>query len=334
MRLPIRYRDCGLALLLALIPAALQAAAPERITLEVVSVRPHDTQAFTQGLLQYQGSLYESTGVYGSSSLRKVDPLTGSVLRRVNNASSEFAEGLARVNDRLIQLTWKENVAHVYELSNFNEVDQFAYVGEGWGLCYDGNRLVMSDGTSQLQFRNPTTFALLGTVVVTIDGTPQPRINELECVGTDVYANVWQTDAILRIDATTGEVGAIIDASGLLTSAEAASADMLNGIAFDAATGLFLITGKNWPKLFEVRFGAAIPTDDGGQAGPDGGSSDGSGDSGGGLSGDTRQPVPPPTGCGCGAASATVLPALILLGRRRPAMRHGGQNQAAYSRSI
>jgi len=202
------------------------------------------------------GHLYESAGLYGVSTLREVDPATGAVTRRIALDKKYFGEGLALVGDRLIQLTWREHTALVYRASDFSLLTQFSYDSEGWGLCDDGARIVMSDGTDTLYFRSRTTFAVTGTVHVTDNGKPLTQINELECVGGAVYANVWQTDTIVRIDPSTGAVAAEIDASGLLSADEARVADVLNGIAYDATSGTFLITGKNWPALFEVRFGA------------------------------------------------------------------------------
>lgn len=219
----------------------------------VVRTLPHDPSAFTQGLLFHEGRFLESTGLRGRSSLRLVVPETGAVERRVDVSRDLFGEGLALVGSELIQLTWQERVALRYDL-DFTPRGTFSYEGEGWGLCYDGARLVMSDGSSELTFRDPKTFAVIGSVGVTSDGVPVKNLNELECVGSLVYANVWQTDTIVRIDAASGHVLTRIDASGLLSPSEAARADVLNGIAFDAKTGHFFLTGKLWPKLFEVRF--------------------------------------------------------------------------------
>ena len=158
------------------------------------------------------------------------------------------------VDDRVIQLTYQEHTALVYRLSDFKQIATFSYDTEGWGLCDDGSRLVMSDGTNQLYFRNRSTFALLSKVSVTQDGVPRDQLNELECVDGQVYANVWQTDTIVRIDPATGKVTAEIDASGLLSANELRGTDVLNGIAYDPATKTFLLTGKYWPAMFEVRF--------------------------------------------------------------------------------
>jgi glutaminyl-peptide cyclotransferase len=232
------------------------AQAAERTTPTVIETHPHDADAFTQGLLLHDGVFYESTGLYGESTLREVEPETGRVLRSTALGADEFGEGLALVDDRLIQLTWKKGVAYEYRRDDFELLRSFEYEGEGWGLCYDGSRLVMSDGSSRLTFRDASSFEVLGSVEVEIGGAPVDQLNELECVGDRVFSNVWQTDWILEIDPTSGEVLTQIDASGLLTSSEANAADVLNGIAYDPDTRHFFITGKLWPKLFEVRFGA------------------------------------------------------------------------------
>lgn len=238
--------------------APAQLVEPQHLRVQVLSVRPHDVSAFTQGLLLYRDELYESTGEYGRSTLRRVDPATGTVRQRIDVDPQYFAEGLARVGDQLVQLTWREGTAFVYDRASFVETDAFGYAGEGWGLCFDGRRLVMSDGSDRLTFRDPDTFEIQGQQQVTQAGVPLARLNELECVGDQVYANVWTTDEIVRIDPASGAVTAVIDASGLLTEDERLRADVLNGIAWDPETGHFLITGKWWPWLFEVRFVAAI----------------------------------------------------------------------------
>ena len=232
-------------------------ASGQRLGLEVVSAWPHDRSAFTQGLVLSGGLLYESTGLVGESSLREVDPITGQVLRRLDVPPPIFAEGLALVDGRLIQITWQTGVAFVYDLASFEKIGEFHYGGEGWGICYDGQRLVMSDGSSQLFFRDPQTFEPLGQVSVLRDGQPVARLNELECVGDQVYANVWQTDEIVDIERDSGRVVATIDASGLLSTEEIRTRspdDVLNGIAYDAESNSFLITGKRWPRLYQVRF--------------------------------------------------------------------------------
>ncbi len=209
--------------------------------------------------MYHDGQLFESTGLYGRSSLRRVRLSTGEVLDRVDLPPGEFGEGLARVEGRLVQLTWRSGLAHVYDLSTFEAERSHRYSTEGWGLCFDGSRLVMSDGSDRLFFRDPTTFALRSQVSVRAGGSPVSQLNELECVGDRVYANVWQTNRIVVIDPESGQVVAEVDASGLLTASEQARADVLNGIAFVPETGRFLVTGKLWPKIFEVELAGASP---------------------------------------------------------------------------
>ena len=223
---------------------------------QVLNSYPHDRDAFTQGLLLHNDLFYESTGLRGRSSLRKVEPETGEVLEQISVPQPYFAEGLALVNDRLIQLTWEAGEAFVYNL-DFEQTGTFNYTGEGWGLCYDGESLYMSDGSATIDRRDPETFELLEEVRVRLRGAPVVLLNELECVGDSLYANVWQTDDIVRIDKTSGQVTARIDAAGLLTEEERASLEaggVLNGIAYDEKSETFFITGKLWPKMFEVRF--------------------------------------------------------------------------------
>ena len=224
------------------------------LRVDVVRELPHDTSAYTQGLLWWEGSLYESTGRYGESTLRRLDPATGAVEQRVAVPPAFFGEGLARIGGRLIMLTWMAERAIVYDLRTFDTVRTFRYAGEGWGLCHDGDRLVMSNGSDTLTFRDAETFEPVGEVRVTLRGRPQERLNELECVDGEVYANVWQDDYIVRIDPTSGRVTHQIDAAGLLSPREARGDDVLNGIAYQPETGTFYITGKWWPKMFEVRF--------------------------------------------------------------------------------
>jgi glutaminyl-peptide cyclotransferase len=228
--------------------------AVELLVPEVLSIRPHDPEAFTQGLLIENGRLFESTGRYGSSTLRELDPATGAVLRSVAVDDSLFAEGLELVDDRLVLLTFREGKAIVFESDSFETIGEFSYPTEGWGLCFDGERLVMSDGTPTLVFRDPGTFAEIGRLTVTIGGERVERINELECVDGEVWANIWQTDLIYRIDPTSGDVTGVVDASGLLAEPLDEDGAVLNGIAFDETSGSWLVTGKLWPSMFEVRF--------------------------------------------------------------------------------
>ncbi len=229
----------------------------QTLAVEVIAVRDHDPSAFTQGLFLHDGLFYESTGRYGESTVRAVDPMTGEVQQQVEVPEQYFGEGLALVDDRLIQLTWKENTALVYDRATFEQVGTFEYEGEGWGLCYDGAWLYMTDGTPFIDLRDPETFELVFSGAVTLQGQPVGNLNELECVGDYLYANVWQTDYIVQIDKSNGVVVAVIDASDLLTQEERAGLEpgaVLNGIAYDAESDVFLITGKLWPKMFEVRF--------------------------------------------------------------------------------
>lgn len=223
---------------------------------EILATYPHDAAAFTQGLLLSGEHLYESTGIYSQSTLREVVPETGEVLREVELAPNYFAEGLTLVGDRLIQITWREGTALVYDLDTFEQTDTLSYEGEGWGLCYDGEDVVMSDGSATLTRRDPETFEVLGTTEVRLGGEPVTMLNELECVNGFVYANVWQTDTILKI-AEDGRVAEEIDASTLLSTAERAQLSrdaVLNGVAYNPETETFYLTGKLWPKLLEVRF--------------------------------------------------------------------------------
>ncbi len=231
----------------------------ERLKIRVLHRFPHARDAYTQGLLWHDGKLYESTGQYGQSSLRRVDLATGKVERQWEVADDLFAEGLARVGDRLIQLTWHAGLATVYSRQDFSLLDHYSYPGEGWGLCHDGARLVMSDGSDRLSFRDPETFALLGEVRVSLGERSLSRLNELECVDGAVWANVWTTDLIVRIDPESGRVTATVDASALLRPEERQGVDVLNGIAYRPEAGTFLITGKFWPTLFEVEFVASAP---------------------------------------------------------------------------
>ena len=266
LRYPRRMiRKCGRAfavviaasLLATVLAARSDATPPAALRADVLQSYPHDAGAFTQGLLLHDGRLYESTGLYGRSSLRQVELATGKVLRQVDLPSNQFGEGLALAGDTLVQLTWREGVAPKYDLATFARNGQFTYAGEGWGLCFDGTQFIQSDGTHRLTFRDPQTFAVTRQLAVTLEGQPVTALNELECVGDSVYANIWLTDRIVEIAKLNGLVEATIDASGLLSAEERRGLSqeaILNGIAYDPADGTFLLTGKLWPKLFRVRF--------------------------------------------------------------------------------
>ena len=230
----------------------------EKLAIEVLASYPHDPTAFTQGLLWHEGELYESTGLWGRSSLRRTLPDSGMVVVRHDLERQFFAEGLALVDERLIQLTWKAGLALVYDRESLVLVDQWGYNGEGWGLAYDGERLIMSDGSPRLTYRSAEDFRWLETVEVTDSGKPLSKINELEYVDGKLYANVWGEDRIVRLDPRTGIVEASIKVENLLTPAESRVVDVLNGIARLPTPGRFLITGKRWPAMFEVEF---VPRD-------------------------------------------------------------------------
>ncbi|UCH30290.1 MAG: glutaminyl-peptide cyclotransferase [Myxococcales bacterium] len=224
----------------------------EQLRVRVVAKYPHAPDAFTQGLIWHDGAMYESTGRYGKSSLRRVRLEDGEILAERSLDPSFFAEGLAVVDDRLIQLTWRAGLALVSDLQSLEQRDTLRYPGEGWGLCFDGSALVMSDGSSILNFRDPDSMELVKEMTVWRGSRPVQKLNELECVGDDVYANIWQSDEIVRIDRASGQVTAVIDASGLLSRVEATRADVLNGIAHKPDSETFLLTGKLWPHVFEV----------------------------------------------------------------------------------
>jgi glutaminyl-peptide cyclotransferase len=234
--------------------AAGQRLGPQRLRVQVIESYPHDPGAFTQGLLLAGGRLFESTGLEGRSSLREVDVRSGKVLRKLDVPAPIFAEGLALVGTRLFQLTWKHGQAFTYDRDTFKKGATFTYEGEGWGLCYNGRDIVMSDGSARLTFRGPETFRTMRELTVRSGGQPVDDLNELECVGPHVYANVWMTERIVRIDAKSGDVTATIDAANLLAPAERFGVDVLNGIAHDPKDDTFLITGKLWPRMFRVKF--------------------------------------------------------------------------------
>ena len=224
----------------------------ERLRAKVVAVHPHDPDAFTQGLVWHDGFLWESTGQHGRSEVRQVELETGRVVRRAPLGPGYFGEGLARVEERLVQLTWQEGTAFYWSLPGLEPAGERGYDGEGWGLCHDGRRLVMSDGSSYLTFRDPDSFDELRRLRVELDGLPLANLNELECVDGFVYANVWQAEWLVKIDPETGRVVARLDATGLLSAEERVGTDVMNGVAYRPETGTFLLTGKYWPKLFEV----------------------------------------------------------------------------------
>jgi glutamine cyclotransferase len=232
------------------------AAAPPQVTMraEVLATSPHDTNAFTEGLELDGDVLYEGTGLEGESQVRITDPRSGAVGKKADLPPEMFGEGITVVGDKLWQLTYKNGIAIQRDKKTLAELRRATYEGEGWGLCHDGGRLVMSNGTDELTFRDPGTFDQVGKVRVRSAGSPVDMLNELECTKDGVYANIWKTDTIVRIDPRSGDVTARIELPGLLTEAERANTDVLNGIAAVPGTDEFLVTGKNWPKMFRVRF--------------------------------------------------------------------------------
>jgi glutamine cyclotransferase len=224
----------------------------KRYRVRILRTLPHDTKNFTQGLVYYRGMLYESTGLYGRSSLQRIDVHTGKVQHYLA-VKDVFAEGLSRWENRLIQLTWKQGIAFVYNLADFSRITQFDYTTEGWGLTADQHSLIMSDGSDILYFRDPYSFDIIRKVHVTLDGTPVRRLNELEYIDGLVYANIWGENVIAQIDPDSGQVCGIIDAASLRRVQPPLRGDsVLNGIAYNAEQKTIYLTGKNWPTLFEV----------------------------------------------------------------------------------
>jgi len=233
---------------------ATQAGSVPEYTYHIVHTFPHDPLAFTQGLVYLDGFLYEGTGLEEQSSIRKVKLETGEVLQKRDLPGEYFGEGIVIWKDRLLQLTWKAEKGFIYDLATFTPKGEFHYPGEGWGLTTDGKRIIMSDGTAELRFWDPETLQEIGRITVTDDGRPVSELNELEWVKGEVYANVWQTERIARIDPKTGKVVGWIDCHGLLTPADRTElTDVLNGIAYDAKGDRLFVTGKRWPKLFEIK---------------------------------------------------------------------------------
>lgn len=220
----------------------------------VVRSYPHDRGAFTQGLVYDGGFFYEGTGLQGRSSLRKVDPASGRVLKEIALSPSYFGEGVTVFGDRIFQITWQSRVGFVYDKSSFGLLRKFSYAHEGWGITHDGKRLIMSDGTSVLHLLDPKNLHETGTLRVRDDRGPVEGLNELEYVRGAIYANVWPTDTIVVIDSRTGRVTARIDLKGLLANEDLPGVDVLNGIAYDAAGDRLFVTGKFWPKLFEIKW--------------------------------------------------------------------------------
>ncbi|MEZ4615852.1 MAG: glutaminyl-peptide cyclotransferase [Caldilineaceae bacterium] len=242
-------------------PAAeLAADPPIWYSYEVLAEFPHDANAFTQGLLFDEGNLYEGTGLYGESTVRRVELNTGTVEQEIAIPDEYFGEGITIVGDKIYQLTWREQTGFIYNKQTLEKTGEFTYPTEGWGLTYDGAHIIMSDGTDRLFFINPETMAIVAEQPVSMvdpaDGQRKaiPRLNELEYARGEIFANVWQTDVIVRIDPSSGNVTGVIDLTGLLAAADRTSTtDVLNGIAYLPETDQLFVTGKKWPKLFEIR---------------------------------------------------------------------------------
>lgn len=248
----------GIRITLILCGLACASAAGAEVPIygvEVVHTYPHDPQAFTEGLFYLNGYLYESTGLEEHSSIRKVRLETGEVLQKIDIPAQYFGEGIVNWGRNLISLTWKSHVGFIFNLDNFKLKGQFHYPGEGWALTHDDKRIIMSDGTSELRFLDPATLNETGRIRVTLNGNPVQNVNELEWVKGEIFANVWQTNWILRIDPSSGAVVGVINLSGLLKQSDIVQGqtDVLNGIAYDAKNDRLFVTGKNWPKLFEIR---------------------------------------------------------------------------------
>lgn len=241
-------------LLAALLLAAQAPSVIPRCGYEVVREYPHDRTSFTQGLLFHDGQLYEGTGQYGQSRMARLDLATGKAVVQSRYPADQFGEGVTRWKDQLISVTWQNGVGHRWRLGDLKKLGTFRYRGEGWGLTTIGNRIVMSDGSSSLRLFDPVTMQETGAIAVTAGGRPLERINELEAIGNEIWANVWMSDVIVRIDPADGRVKSIVDLAGLKQRAGATGVDsVLNGIAWDAKGKRLFVTGKYWPKLFEIR---------------------------------------------------------------------------------
>lgn len=226
--------------------------APAVAGFKMVAAYPHDPAAFTQGLAIEAGQLYEGTGQYGASTIRRVDLASGRPEKQRSLGPRYFGEGIAILNGLLYQLTWQNGVVVVYDLDTFEVVRTMEYAGEGWGLTHDGNELIMSDGSATIRFRDPQSFAITREIVVVHEGTPLTRLNELEYVEGEIWANIWYDDRIARISPADGRVLGFIDLAQLYPQSARGSEAVLNGIAYDAAAKRLFVTGKNWPQLYEI----------------------------------------------------------------------------------
>ena len=221
---------------------------------EIVKVYPHDPDAFTQGLVFRDGKLLESTGEEGRSTLRSVDLDSGQTLKKVDLASQYFGEGMTVLNNKIYQLTWQHHIGFIYDYQTFDRLGDFNYEGEGWGLTTDGQSLILSDGSNRLRFLDPNSFRVVRTIAVTENDQPVRQLNELEFIKGEIYSNIWHSTRIVTINPQTGAVTASIDCANLVSQSGAHDEEaVLNGIAYDEASGRLFVTGKLWPKLFEIR---------------------------------------------------------------------------------
>jgi glutaminyl-peptide cyclotransferase len=250
----IAARTCFALCLLALLSSCVENPnSPADFTYRVINEYPHDAAAFTQGLVFENGVLYEGTGIRGQSSLRRVDLETGNVLQQHNLAANYFGEGITILGDRIFQLTWQSHKGFVYALDTFEALGEFSYPTEGWGLTHNGVHLILSDGSSTIYFLDPDNFEEVRRIQVVDSHGFVTRLNELEYIDGEIYANVWQTDRIVRIAPDTGQVASSIDLDGLLSAQKQShQPDVLNGIAYDAEGDRLFVTGKWWPTLFEI----------------------------------------------------------------------------------
>ena len=234
-------------------PVATGARTPT-YSYEVVASYPHDAGAYTEGLLWHEGRLFESTGQKGHSNIREVDLKTGNIIRQHDIDAKYFGEGIIIFGDKMYELTWQDNIGFIYDWKTFTQKSQFTYEGEGWAFTTDGKSLIMSNGSSVIAFRDPVTFKVTSAITVTDHDTPVSKLNELEWIKGEIWANVWETDQIARIDPATGHVLGWIDLAGILPAADRkGNEEVLNGIAYDAKGDRIFVTGKYWGKLFEIK---------------------------------------------------------------------------------
>jgi glutamine cyclotransferase len=238
-------------------------AAPVKYGYEIVHIYPHDPGAFTQGLVFIDGKLYEGTGQEGRSSLREVELQTGHVLKKVDVPEPYFGEGIALLNNKVYQLTWQHQVGFIYNADNFEQVGKFNYSGEGWGLTTDGHSLILSDGSNRIRFLDPDSFQVTKTIAVVDGNLPVNELNELEYVNGEIYANIWHDNRIVTIDPQTGRITGWIDLTGLLPPGDVQDDEaVLNGIAYDQAGSRLFVTGKLWPRLFEIKLKPGVKAPD------------------------------------------------------------------------